>query len=388
MGEISSMNILEKYFAREITRSVLFVLLGFIALLTFFDVVNEAKNVGIGGYTIVNAMYYVLLGIPGYVYEFMPLSALIGTIFVMAQFASRSEFTIMRVSGYSTSQAIKMLLKVGLVFVALTFLFGELFAPATFRISKKYKIGVLQIAHKQDFQSGLWTKDLIRSEGQNGEKAGDIVGSRFINVNTVNANGKLMGIKFYDLDSQFRLIKQVKAEMAEYQGKSVWRLHRVEEIYFPLSMNATDLAPVEVKELPYLDLISEITPTILLASSADNDTDRMSAYDLRLYSNHLLDNKQNAEKFEIAFWKKVIYPFAVLVMMALALPFAYLHFRSGGVSLKIFAGIMIGVVFHLLNNVFAHIGLLNTWPPFVTAVLPSLLFLAAAMAALWYVESH
>jgi len=382
------MTLLEKYFAREIVRSVLFVLLGFVALVTFFDIVNEAKHVGIAGYTIVNALYYVLLGIPGYVYEYMPLSALIGTIFVMAQFASRSEFTIMRVSGFSTMQAINMLLKVGLIFVAVTFLFGELFAPATFKLSKKYKIGVLQTTHKQDFQSGLWTKDLIRSGGLMGNGNEQIVGSRFLNVHTVNSDGRLIGIKFYDLDNQFRLIKQVKADTAEYQGNSVWRLHGVEEIYFPLSLNETEMTAVQVNALPYLDLVSEITPTILLASSADNDTDRMSAHDLKLYSTHLLDNKQNAEKFEIAFWKKVIYPFAVLVMMALALPFAYLHFRSGGVSLKIFTGIMIGVVFYLLNNVFAHIGLLNTWPPFVTAVLPSMLFLAAAMAALWYVERH
>jgi len=385
------MTILEKYFAREIARSVLFVLLGFIALLTFFDIVNEAKNIGAGGYTIVNALYYVLLGMPGYVYEYMPLSALIGTIFVMAQFASRSEFTIMRVSGFSTSQAIKMLLKVGLVFVLLTFLFGELFAPATFKLSKKYQLSVLQSAHEQDFQSGLWTKDLIRSEEQNGIRGktkGEIIGSRFLNVNNVNSSGQLIGIKFYDLDNEFRLIKQVKADRAEYQGNSVWRLLNVEETWFPLSLSGADMSAVEVKQLAHLDLMSEITPAILLASSSDNDTDRMSAYDLNLYSKHLVDNKQNAEKIEIAFWKKVIYPFAVLVMMALALPFAYLHVRSGGVSLKIFAGIMIGVVFYLLNNIFAHIGLLNTWPPFVAAVLPSLLFLAAAMAALWYVERH
>ena len=114
----------------------------------------------------------------------------------------------------------------------------------------------------------------------------------------------------------------------------------------------------------------------------------MSAYDLALYSKHLVENKQSAEKFEIAFWKKVIYPFAVLVMMALALPFAFLHFRSGGISLKIFAGIMIGVGFYLLNNVFAHIGLLHTWAPFVTAILPSLIFLSAAMVALWWVENN
>lgn len=378
------MNTLEKYFAREIARSVLFVLLAFVTLLAFFDIVNEVKSVGSGGYTLANALYYVFLGIPGNIYEYMPLAALIGTIFVMAQFASSSEFTIMRVSGFSTVQAILMLLKIGLVFVALTFLFGELFAPYTFRMAERYKISVMPSARKQDFQSGLWTKDLIRTEGLRG----DIIGSRFLNVNVVDSSGKLIGIKFYDLDNQFRLTKQVTAATADYQGGSVWRLSKVEEIYFPLSMSDTEMTAVKVNELATLDLISEITPTILLASSADNDTDRMSAYDLALYSKHLVDNKQNAEKFEIAFWKKVIYPFAVLVMMALALPFAFLHFRSGGISLKIFTGIMIGVGFYLLNNVFAHIGLMHTWPPFITAVLPSLIFLSAAMAALWWVENN
>ena len=378
------MNTLEKYFAREIARSVLFVLLAFVVLLAFFDIVNEVKSVGIGGYTLINALYYVLLGTPGNIYEYMPLAALIGTIFVMAQFASRSEFTIMRVSGFSTAQAVWMLSKIGLVFVLLTFIFGEVFAPVTFRMAERYKISVMPSAHKQDFQSGLWTKDLIRANGLGGE----VIGSRFLNVNAVEPKGTLNGLKFYDLDNQFRLVKQVTAETATYQGGSVWRLSKVEEVYFPLSLNDTENTDVRVRLLESMDLVSEITPTILLASSADNDTDRMSAYDLALYSKHLLDNKQSAEKFEIAFWKKVIYPFAVLVMMALALPFAFLHFRSGGISLKIFTGIMIGVGFYLLNNVFAHIGLLHTWPPFVTAALPSLIFLSAAMAALWWVENN
>ena len=75
-------------------------------------------------------------------------------------------------------------------------------------------------------------------------------------------------------------------------------------------------------------------------------------------------------------------------MMALALPFAYLHARSGGLSLKIFIGIMIGVSFQLINSLFSHIGLLNTWPPFATAAMPSVLFLLAAITALWWVERH
>jgi lipopolysaccharide export system permease protein len=49
---------------------------------------------------------------------------------------------------------------------------------------------------------------------------------------------------------------------------------------------------------------------------------------------------------------------------------------------------MIGMGFHLTNSLFSHIGLLNTWPPFATAALPSLLFLLAAIAALRWVERH
>jgi lipopolysaccharide export system permease protein len=133
-----------------------------------------------------------------------------------------------------------------------------------------------------------------------------------------------------------------------------------------------------------MDMVSEITPELLGVVFADPD--RMSAKDLAAYTKHLTENKQDSARYEIAFWQKVIYPFAVMVMMALALPFAYLHFRAGGVSLKIFIGIMIGVSFQLLNRLFAHIGLLNTWPAISTAVLPSMVFLLVAMFSLYWVQ--
>jgi lipopolysaccharide export system permease protein len=302
----------------------------------------------------------------------------------MAQFASRSEFTIMRVSGFSTLNAVIMLLKVGVILVVLTFIFGEYIAPLTFKLGEKYKISLTAGVHQQEFQSGLWTKDLIRADGDQGA----VIGSRFLNVHEVSPTGKLIGVKIYELNSQFLMTKQVFASYADYQGDSRWRLSQVEEIDFPASTADLDDRPVVIKHLESMELISEITPTILIASSADNDTDRMSATDLAVYAKHLTENKQGAEKFEIAFWKKIIYPFVVFVMLALALPFAYLHSRSGGVSLKIFSGIMIGVSFYLLNSVFSHIGLLNTWTPFVTAILPSSLYLMAAMIMLWWVEKN
>ena len=107
-----------------------------------------------------------------------------------------------------------------------------------------------------------------------------------------------------------------------------------------------------------------------------------------VYTRHLAENRQETDRFKVAFWKKLIDPLSIFVLMALALPFAYLHTRSGGVSLKIFIGIMIGVSFILINALFAHLGVLTTWPAFITAAAPSLLFLLLALGALYWVERH
>jgi lipopolysaccharide export system permease protein len=47
---------------------------------------------------------------------------------------------------------------------------------------------------------------------------------------------------------------------------------------------------------------------------------------------------------------------------------------------------MLGTFFHMLNNLFSHIGLLQHWPPFASAVVPSAAFLMAAMTMMWWVE--
>jgi lipopolysaccharide export system permease protein len=117
--------------------------------------------------------------------------------------------------------------------------------------------------------------------------------------------------------------------------------------------------------------------------------DRMSALSLFSYIRHLQENRQATERYQIAFWKKVTYPLAVVVMMALALPFAYMQTRSGGIGYKVFGGIMLGVGFHFTNSLFSHLGMINTWPPLLAVSVPSLMALALALALLvWVDRSH
>jgi lipopolysaccharide export system permease protein len=92
-------------------------------------------------------------------------------------------------------------------------------------------------------------------------------------------------------------------------------------------------------------------------------------------------NNQESLRYEIEFWRKVFYPLSCLVMVVLALPFAYLHFRAKGTAGYVFAGVMIGISFFLLNNVFGYIGNLRAWEPWVAAAAPGLLYSMVSLGA-------
>jgi lipopolysaccharide export system permease protein len=393
------MKILQRYFAVNIAQAVAFVLVAFLALIAFMDLTGELPAVGKGGYMIQHAFLYVLILLPGHVYEVMPVAALIGTIYTMAQFASSSEFTIMRASSMSTQMAAWMLFKIGIVFVLITFLFGEVITPRTAPLAEKLRLSAKGATVSQEFRSGMWTKDSVHSEGMKGP----VTGTRFFNVRQFRPDGQLSGVRLYEFDTNFRMRSLITAASATFAGNNVWRLKDVTETVFSntrvlpapgeaqagtsiVSQFGQDTSAVGTRKLDSMELVSEITPKILSVSSADPE--RMSANELAVYTRHLAENKQETDRFKIAFWKKLIDPLSIFVLMALALPFAYLHTRSGGVSLKIFIGIMIGVSFILINTLFSHLGLLSTWPPFVTAIAPSMLFLLLALGALWWVERH
>jgi lipopolysaccharide export system permease protein len=109
--------------------------------------------------------------------------------------------------------------------------------------------------------------------------------------------------------------------------------------------------------------------------------DRMSTIDLFSYIRHLDANGQTAQRYEIQFWRKVFYPLSCLVMVVLALPFAYLHFRQRGITSYVFGGVMIGISFFLLNNVFGYLGNLSHWLPWITAAAPGLIYTLMSLAA-------
>ena len=70
------MKLYRRYLIREVAAAILLVLVAFLALFGFFDLIAELKNVGQGGYQLQHAALFVLLRLPGRIYELMPVAVL------------------------------------------------------------------------------------------------------------------------------------------------------------------------------------------------------------------------------------------------------------------------------------------------------------------------
>lgn len=361
MAVNSSLKVFERYLAREIYSATALVLAAFLALFAFFDLIHEMTDVGKGGYEIEHAAGYVALTLPGRTYEIMPIAVLIGTLFALTQLARHSEITVLRTCGLSTGRLLLALGKMGLLFVLLTFLVGEFLAPPAEKAAQQLRLQAMSKLVAQEFRSGFWVKDELS----------------FVNVRDVLPDGSLRGVRVYEFDKEYQLRSISEAESGRYLATKEWQLANVSQTLF-----GSGRARVVKEEQAVWR--SALNPDILSVLMVVPE--RMSLVNLYLYIRHLSDNQQKTQRYEIALWKKLVYPLAVLVMMMLALPFAYAHSRAGAVSVKVFAGIMLGIAFHMLNGLFSSLGVINKWAPFFSAITPSALFLVTAAGMLWWVE--
>jgi len=379
------MKTLRKLIYGESLLSISLVTLGFLTLFMFFDLVDELQNLGrpniLDGSTfqVRHALLYVTLLLPSRLYELLPISVLIGTIFVMARLAQSSEYTILRTSGLDPWRALRLLMSLGTVFVVLAFVVGDYVAPAADRASQLLKA-------RYQFritigQTGAWLRE--KQE----------LASYVVNVKALSPNNEMQGIEVFEFRPEGGVRALMQARQARFAPGDAWLLEDVVRTEFRNSPASVDAATQVLSQLegePRSAMVERSRsdslrwPTELSAemvSVALLKPERMRTIDLFSYIRHLQANGQNAQRYEIEFWRKVFYPISCLVMVMLALPFAYLHMRSGGISAYVFAGVMIGISFFMMNNIAVYVGNLQQWQPWLAAAAPGLLYSAVSLAA-------
>lgn len=360
----------------EVYRAVAYTALGFLALFSFFDLVDELGGIGrqaVGQpdvtFGLEHALLFVGLGLPERLYQLMPICVLIGTVLVLTRLAQSSEFTILRTSGLGPWLALRVMLAMGAVFVVLTFVAGDYLAP----LSGKYQTA-LQARFDGSVsagRTGAWLKENRANSNAS------------VNVGAIGPNSELERVQVFEFTREGQLIQTIQADRAVIGDNLAWTLqngtHTRYDHATPHSSQDNSALRIDATPFDSMQWPTEITAEMIAVAVLDPST--MRTLDLFQFINHLQANQQSAQQYEIEFWRKLFYPLSCLVMVVLALPFAYLHFRSGGVAGYVFIGFLAGISFFLLNNVFGYVGNLNEWRPWVAAAAPSLMYTAISLGA-------
>jgi lipopolysaccharide export system permease protein len=334
---------------------VLFVLM---TLFAFTEFVEDLDSVGRGDYTLLRAFEHMALKMPGLAYQLFPIAALIGSLLGLGVLAGNSELVVLRASGVSTLRIALSVMKAAALLMLIAVIIGEVVAPMSERAAEQREsLAVGKMATRGAGQ-GFWMRD----------------GASFINVREVLPNEKMAAVYIYDFDGGQRLRTTSVAARAHYEGER-WILEELRQ-----SLLSEEL--VERREVSKTQWSSIVEPGLVDVITVNPES--LSVLGLYKYMGYLQDNNLSTARYELALWMKLVAPFATGVMIFLSIPLVLGRLGSVGLGQRIVVGILVGMVFYVLQQVAAQSGIVYGLTPMVSAVTPTLLFLGAGV---WLMRS-
>ena len=350
------MNILTYYIGKEILKGSLITMFILLAIFNLFTLADELKDLG-GNYGLKQVFSYVALTSPTVLYQLVPSSALIGSLFVLGTMGNHRELVAMRAAGLSVLDIVRAALLAGLGLVIFSLLIGELIAPVSEKLAQKIKATALNESVIVNTKYGVWLRE----------------GTNYVNVRQVEDDGRLADINIYELDSQRRLNKAIHADKAIFQGNRTWKLVNIKES----EISTQQIRVTTENERAWK---SSIAPNLLKIVVVDPDN--LSLYDLAMYIEFLKGNHQKSHSYEAAFWGRAVNPLTTFIMILVSAPFVIGIHRGISVGSRIIIGVTIGLGFNIFNKIINHMGLIYNLNPPLTALLPSIIVLGAVLYAM------
>ena len=325
-------------------------------LVIFFDFINESGDVN-ENYSSLQALIYLSYSIPSRLYELFPTAMLLGTLLGLGNLAANSEFISMRAAGISVGNIIYSVLKLGLVVVLCIFFFGEYVVPKSDLAGRNFKSSLSNKNVVMVSGASLWVKDK----------------NRIIHIGQVWSEEKLTDVNIYTIRENYSgLESQTHIETINKVADS-WELNSLEKRIF----NDEGFTSTFIERKLDPDLINP--KFIGIASVKPEQLSITELSDLIQYQH---SNNLNADKFELAYWKRFSAPLSALVMLLLAMPFLFGSQRGGGAGQRVFIGIIAGIAFFLINKVLNQLGIVYGVSPMISAFSPAIIFMGISLFAI------
>ncbi len=352
------MKILEIYLWKTLLISILMTWLALVSLDSFFSYLGELGDISPQThYGSLQALVYIIYLIPSSLYNFFPMATLIGALMGLGQLAASSEIIAMRAAGVSIRNIMWSTLKLGIIITLLIFAFGEWVTPKTELRAKSFKL------EKKDegpayTHGGVWAKE----------------GNHFVHIRNTWSTEKVEGVSIFTFDMKKAKLKKIlQAKRAEKHNGS-WDLYDI------TIKNFHDNDEIEIKYVDHIQQPFLISEHFMQVTAVEPS--HLSINKLSNYIKHQSHNDLNTTRLEQIYWQRFSLPLSTLVMLIIAMPFAFGSQRNAGAGQRLFVGILIGIVFILINQAISNMGLVYGFSPIVSTFSPLLLFLSIGLLML------
>lgn len=341
---------LDRYIGQTVLSACLIVLLAIIGLDVLFAFIEELKDLN-QTYTLMVAIKYVLLSIPGGIYEYIPLSSLVGCLIGLGLLASSSELTVIRAAGVSKFRIVLSVCRPVLLLVISAALLGEFVVPlsgqqATIEKAKAYGSG-----RSVATQYGVWHRE----------------GSWVMHFNAIERDGTVHGLTLYEFAEDKQLISAGFARRANHQG-DYWNLQDLRTTYFD-----GDRTRVETEARERWN--SELEPGLLeLLSMQPMDMSIESLYRFNRYMN---TQALEAASHQLAFWRKLLQPLAIFSLVLIAVSFVFGSLRSVTMGQRVLVGILVGLVFKFSQDLLGPASTVYGFSPLIAVLSPIVICMMA-----------
>jgi lipopolysaccharide export system permease protein len=345
--------ILDRYLWKATLQGLLIAWVALVTLDLFFSFINEAGKTN-ALYTTSQAMIYLVYTIPGRFYEHFPNAILIGTLLGLGNLAANSEFIAMRAAGISIKQIIFSVIKLGLLLIVGIFILGEFVVPAADLQARNFKAHLKNKNITLTGGAGLWIKEK----------------NKILHIGNVLSNQQLSDISIYTFNQDRSGLESLKTVSSAKLKDNGWQLNTINNAQF----EPTQVNKQQQKEQIETDFID---PQVL--DIATIEPEQLSTQELDKIIKHQQSNNIKSDKYELVYWKRFSVPLSALVMLIIAMPFLFGSNRGGGAGSRVFYGIVLGIIFYLVNRAVNELGSVLGISPLLSAFVPSLLFLLGGL---------
>ncbi|HCC66445.1 MAG TPA: LPS export ABC transporter permease LptG, partial [Moraxella sp.] len=192
--------------------------------------------------------------------------------------------------------------------------------------------------------------------------------NRIINIDHANTKGELKNIKVWQLDDTAHIQQVLQADTGSFVSQNTadktsgWQLQQVKQLTIAADGHS------QLTTIPTMTLQLPIEPSAiyLLTRSPDN----MSVTELWQHQQLLAKDKRRSLEHEVAFWKKLLSPFAMLSLVLVACSFVFGSLRNQSLGYRIVIALLFGLVFSYLQDLVGFVSLSTGFSPFFMVLLP------------------